>query len=513
MRKFPSYNHPPNSLFPETEGGGDGSFKNRVPNQFLVESMDWGRDWVQFIAEHFKLARVGLSLLDRSGLPAWVASYPPGEFPPSAWDWEIKDPSLHYTGRDGIFLLTDSRNPIGWLVVETDAPQPISQEVQDGIMTLLPLLSRELIWEQHRSRLQQAENSITLLLQSSFEVQSVLPQILEVAAKALEADIVLASSQSPATEYRSLLAVHGMDITSLMEEWNIPEMDWTGHPASGNGIPVPRHDGTTYPTHIHSIQRRTQINYQTYLGLPLIGRNEPVGVLEFLWNIHLELTGQQEKFLERITRQMALAMDRSSVIRDMRHASQGLMTSYNSMFEGLTRILGLRDHETEEHTLRVTRLTMRLVESMHIPSEQWGAIRRGALLHDIGKLGVPDAILLKPGSLSDVERRMMELHVIYGYNILSPISNAPQTLDIVLYHHERWDGSGYPSGLRGEQIPLVARLFAVVDVYDALTTDRPYRTAWVQTKALSYLKEQTGRQFDPRMVAAFLQIVGNETGL
>lgn len=510
MRKSPFYNHPPNSLLPETEGGGSGSFTNRVPNQLLVESMDWGRYWVQFIAEHFRLTRVGLSLLDGDGLPAWVASYPPRELPSPSWNWGIKDPSLHYTNRDGVFLLTHTQNPIGWLVVETDARQPVSQEVQDGILTLLPLLSREVIWEQHRSRLQQAENSITLLLQSSLEVQSVLPQILEAVAKALEADMVLVFSQSPATDYRSLLAVHGMDI---LEGWDVLEMDLTGQPAWGNGTPVLRHDGTTYPTHIHSIQRRMQRNYQTYLALPLIGRNEPAGVIECLWNTHLELTGQQEKFLERITRQIALAMERSSVIRDMRHASQGLMTSYNSMFEGLTRILGLRDHETEEHTLRVTRLTMRLVESMRIPAEQWGAIRRGALLHDIGKLGVPDAILLKPGSLSDVERRMMELHVIYGYNILSPISNAPQTLDIVLYHHERWDGSGYPSGLRGEQIPLVSRLFAVVDVYDALTTDRPYRTAWVQTKALSYLKEQASRQFDPRMVAAFLQIIGDEIGL
>jgi HD-GYP domain-containing protein (c-di-GMP phosphodiesterase class II) len=149
---------------------------------------------------------------------------------------------------------------------------------------------------------------------------------------------------------------------------------------------------------------------------------------------------------------------------------------------------------------------MLLVDYLRFPVEQWDAIRHGALLHDIGKLGIPDAILLKPGSLSAMERRMMEVHVTYGYNILSSITKARQTLDIVLYHHERWDGSGYPDHLQGEQIPLVARLFAVVDVYDALTSDRPYRTAWLPDRALAYLKEKAGIQFDPEMVKAFMEV-------
>lgn len=199
-------------------------------------------------------------------------------------------------------------------------------------------------------------------------------------------------------------------------------------------------------------------------------------------------------------------MKRLSLIKNLRQSHQGYVNGYNAMFEGLARILGLRDHETEEHTLRVTRLAMRLVEHIKIPPEEWDAIRRGCLLHDIGKLGVADAILLKPGSLTDTERRMMQHHVIYGFNILSPITNARQTLDVVLYHHERWDGKGYPEGLKGTQIPLVARLFAVVDVFDALTTDRPYRTAWLHDQALEYIKEQSGSHFDPDMVAAFLEI-------
>jgi HD-GYP domain-containing protein (c-di-GMP phosphodiesterase class II) len=168
--------------------------------------------------------------------------------------------------------------------------------------------------------------------------------------------------------------------------------------------------------------------------------------------------------------------------------------------------LELRDIETEGHTRRVSVLMMRFVDHMQLPSEQWDAIRQGALLHDIGKLGIPDAILLKPGSLTQREREVMQQHAVYGYNILAPIINLRQTLDIALYHHERWDGSGYPYALKGEQIPLVARLFAVVDVFDALTSDRPYRPAWSHSQAIEYLEEQAGQQFDPQIVKSFLEI-------
>ena len=192
--------------------------------------------------------------------------------------------------------------------------------------------------------------------------------------------------------------------------------------------------------------------------------------------------------------------------------NQILSSQHDGVFESLAHILGLRDHETETHTMRVSRLAMRLVEHIQIPADQWSAIRHGALLHDIGKLGVPDAILLKPGGLTTMERRMMELHVTYGHNILSSITNARQTLDIVLHHHERWDGTGYPDKLCGDQIPLVARLFAVVDVYDALTSDRPYRTAWLPGQAVEYLKDQSGKHFDPKMVMAFIEVIDEESG-
>lgn len=515
MNRSPYYRSRSDPLDPEVANGGIGSLPDRAFSDPFNECLAWGSRWVRFIAERFHMQRVWLAQVDEDDLPVWVASYP-GELqsPPSIMPgWEIKDLSIQGAEKDGIFLLTKARTPIGWLAVEGDSPQPIPQEVREGISALIPLMSGEFLHELERNRLYRAENRITLLLQSSLEIQSVLPQILEAMAEALEADVALSFSHSQSAGNRPLLATYSKEVEFLMEEYEALDADLGENSSSMDGRPALRYDFSTCPAHIRFIQRKTQVDFATYCILPLIGRNEPAGILEFLWKIQVVLTTLQEEFLERIARQIALAVERSTVVRDMRHASQGMMNGYNAMFEGLTRILGLRDHETEEHTLRVTRLTMRLVESLRIPPEQWGAIRRGALLHDIGKLGVPDAILLKPGSLSESERRMMQLHVIYGYNILSPISNAPQTLDIVLYHHEKWDGSGYPGKLRAEQIPQVARLFAVVDVYDALTTDRPYRTAWTQTKAVGYLKEQSGKHFDPKMVAAFLQVVGDDTDL
>lgn len=216
-----------------------------------------------------------------------------------------------------------------------------------------------------------------------------------------------------------------------------------------------------------------------------------------------DLRRELTNLLPLIGQSLAGELERIRLVTD----NQSLIAQHRGVFENLALLLGLRNHETESHTRRVEKVVMQFVEYLGLPSEQHEAIRQGALLHDIGKLGIPDAILLKPGSLTLMERRMMELHVVYGHRVLSSFTNQRTILDIILHHHERWDGSGYPDHLRGEQIPLVARLFAVVDVYDALISDRPYRTAWAPTLALNYLKDQAGQQFDPEMVKAFLEMI------
>ncbi|RYF46768.1 MAG: HD-GYP domain-containing protein, partial [Cytophagaceae bacterium] len=183
-----------------------------------------------------------------------------------------------------------------------------------------------------------------------------------------------------------------------------------------------------------------------------------------------------------------------------------LILAYDTTLEGWSRALDLRDKETEGHTMRVTELTMRLAQTLGLSDTEISHIRRGALLHDIGKMGIPDAILFKPGPLTEEEWGIMRRHPVYAFDLLSPIAFLRSALDIPHYHHEKWDGSGYPHGLKGEQIPLSARLFAVVDVWDALRSDRPYRAGWPAERVREHIKQGSGTHFAPHIVDAFLSL-------
>jgi putative nucleotidyltransferase with HDIG domain len=168
--------------------------------------------------------------------------------------------------------------------------------------------------------------------------------------------------------------------------------------------------------------------------------------------------------------------------------------------------MDMRDKETEGHTQRVTEMTLHLARAMGIKDEELIHMRRGALLHDMGKMGVPDNVLLKPGRLNEEEWELMKKHPVYAYEMLAPISFLRQALDIPYCHHEKWDGSGYPRGLKGEQIPVAARIFSVVDVFDALNSDRPYRPAWSKDKVLQYIHDEVGKYFDAKVVEVFLKL-------
>jgi putative nucleotidyltransferase with HDIG domain len=183
------------------------------------------------------------------------------------------------------------------------------------------------------------------------------------------------------------------------------------------------------------------------------------------------------------------------------------MLGYDETIEGWAKALELRDHETQGHSRRVTDLAIRVARTMGVADEDLLHIRRGALLHDIGKLGVPDAILLKPGKLDADEWTTMKLHTTYAGEWLSPIAFLRPALDIPVYNHEKWDGTGYPRGLRAETIPLAARIFAVVDVWDALRSDRPYKSAWPAAEALDHIRSESGKHFDPKAVAALERVL------
>ena len=185
-----------------------------------------------------------------------------------------------------------------------------------------------------------------------------------------------------------------------------------------------------------------------------------------------------------------------------------LLAAYDATIEGWSRAMDLRDKETEGHTQRVTLLSEKLARLAGVSEVGLIFFRRGALLHDIGKLGVPDAILLKPDKLTAEEWDIMRQHPQYAYDMIHPIEYLRPALDIPYCHHEKWDGSGYPRGLKGEDIPLAARIFAIIDVWDALTSDRPYRPAWDEEKTWEYINEQSGKHFDPHIVELFNKLMG-----
>jgi PAS domain S-box-containing protein len=199
--------------------------------------------------------------------------------------------------------------------------------------------------------------------------------------------------------------------------------------------------------------------------------------------------------------------ERKKAEKALQDAHDNLQEAYQKTIEGWVRALDLRDRETEGHTQRVTELTLKVAGTLGFSDEELSHIRRGALLHDMGKMAIPDEILQKPGPLNETEWGKMRQHPRYAYEMLSPIAYLQPALDIPFCHHERWDGGGYPRGLKGEEIPLVARLFAIIDVWDALCSDRPYRKKLPQQEVIAYLREKSGQLFDPKLVDIFLSIM------
>jgi response regulator RpfG family c-di-GMP phosphodiesterase len=245
--------------------------------------------------------------------------------------------------------------------------------------------------------------------------------------------------------------------------------------------------------------------FTTYLGAPLIAKGRVVGVLEVFQRLPFDPDLEWIDYFETLAGQAAIAIDNARMFNDLQHSNLELIVAYDATINGWSRAMDIRDQETEGHTQRVTEMTVRLAEKMGISDEQIVHIRRGALLHDIGKLGVPDAILLKPGKLTDEEWVIMRKHPQVAYEMLLPIDYLRPALDIPYCHHEKWDGTGYPRGLAGAAIPLAARLFTIVDVWDALRSDRPYRAAWPEEKVLEYIQSNSGSQFEPKIVNLFME--------
>lgn len=240
---------------------------------------------------------------------------------------------------------------------------------------------------------------------------------------------------------------------------------------------------------------------------PLIVKGQIKGVLEIFQRRSYSPDSEWLEFLDTLAGQTAIALDNADLFEGLQRSNMELMRAYEATIEGWSRAMDLRDQYTEGHSTRVTDLTLRLAKAMHIPEDQLIHIQRGSLLHDIGKMAIPDQILLKPGQLTAEEWEIMRRHPDYALDFLSAIHFLRPALDIPYCHHEKWDGSGYPRGLKGNTIPLAARIFAVVDVWDALSSNRPYRQAWLPDKVSEHIRRESGKHFDSQVVETFLNLI------
>jgi len=247
-------------------------------------------------------------------------------------------------------------------------------------------------------------------------------------------------------------------------------------------------------------------DFVCYYGVPLIAKGQVKGVLEVFHRAVLEPDAEWLDFLKALAGQTAIAIDNAMLFDSLQRSNAELTLAYDATMEGWSRALDLRDKETEGHTQRVTEMTVRLARAFGLGEAELVQVRWGALLHDIGKMGIVDGILLKPGSLTDEEWVLMKQHPTIAYELLTPVRYLRLALDIPYRHHEKWDGTGYPLGLHGEQIPLTARIFAVVDVYDALRSDHPYRAGWPEEKVRAHIRSLSGTHFDPQVVEMFLKM-------
>jgi len=255
------------------------------------------------------------------------------------------------------------------------------------------------------------------------------------------------------------------------------------------------------------VQRLVGENFWAYFAAPLIAKGQVKGVLEIFHRAPLHPDPEWLNSLDLLGRDAAIAIDNIELFQGLQRSNSQLVQSYDATLEGWSRALDLRDSVTEGHTQRVVGMTLRLANAMGVPENELGQIWRGALLHDVGKIGIPDGILRKPGALANEEWAVMRKHPVYAYEMLASIAYLRPAMDIPYCHHEHWDGSGYPRGLRGEEIPFAARVFAVVDVWDAMRSDRPHRAGLPEDRVREHIHASCGILFDPQVVKTFLEIV------
>lgn len=410
----------------------------------------------------------------------------------------------------GAVPLIAERSSLGALWVGSRFPIP-----EEDFRLLQPIadiaaaaLHRSLVNEQTELRLKRvsALHSIDMAISSSFDLNLTLNTLLEQAVSMLGMDAAVILSYNPSTQSLTYAAGLGFSGTAI-QKINLR----LGESQAGL---VALKRGLSFIPDLHQIKDssfeqffRSGEDFTTYVAAPLMGKGQVKGVLEVFHRNHFIPDPEWTDFFEMLAAQAAIAIDNARLFESIQRTNTELRQAYDSLILGWSRGLELRDAESQGHANRLVDHTLRLAQRMNYPEEQMLDLRRGVLLHDVGKMGIPDSILLKPGPLTGEEWQVMHKHPVYAYEMLSKIGELKSAMEVPFCHHERWDGSGYPRGLKGEEIPMAARLFSVVDIWDALTNDRPYRKAWDKKRVVEYLLESSGKTLDPAAVREFVTIL------
>ncbi|MDI6862202.1 MAG: HD domain-containing phosphohydrolase [Pseudothermotoga sp.] len=406
------------------------------------------------------------------------------------------------------FPLVNAKRVYGTLVVRSDKSGFFNEKRIQALQLLASAAASALENAQLFEDLQRSFEKLSTLqmidkvILFSNDLTQVLREILDQVVRALNVDSAFLALYNTKDRKFEQVAKKGFKTNVLEETLNDLVAGFLDADGEKN---LKERDLPNEPSRKKILQEE---KFQWYHSTVLLLENRPLCCLFEVYRSDVfEPDREWLDFFTAIVNQIKIAIERILLLRDLQEANTKLLKAYDETIEALARAIDMRDAETYGHSERVANLTVQIAKAMGIEKEQLIHIRRGALLHDIGKLAIPDRILLKPGKLDEEEWKIMKMHPLYAQEMLSKIEYLKSALDIPLYHHERWDGNGYPFGLKGEEIPLSARIFAVVDVYDALTSDRPYRKAWTKQEAIEYIKNQSGRQFDPKVVEVFLKIL------
>lgn len=406
--------------------------------------------------------------------------------------------------------------PLGVLIIGDDKDVDISEDyisLLEGIAdhTASAITNARLFGEaKNRLNQIQALRSIDLAITGSLDLRVTFQVVLDEVTKILGIDAAAILRLNPHTGTLNYEHWRGFQSRGI-EGISIPSGEGYSGAIAINRKTIQIHDLRNHEHDLNRIPLLAEKGFVSYAAVPLIAKGTVLGVLEVFHRERIDFDGEWLAFLEAFAGQAAIAIDNADLFSRLERSNTNLLRAYDATIEGWAHALDLKDEETEQHSQRVTELTMRIANKMGMDAEHLVHVRRGSLLHDIGKMGIPDSILLKKGKLTDDEWEIMRKHPVYSFEMLSPITYLKPALDIPYCHHEKWDGSGYPRGLKGKQIPLEARIFAVVDVYDALTSDRPYREAWSKEKTLDHICDLSGTHFDPEVVELFLQEISSLT--